>query len=272
VRFGLHVPQLGELAEPRELVDLAVRAEAAGWDGFFLWDHLVWTGHPSACDPWVALGAIAAVTERMVLGPLVTPLPRRRPWKVAREAMTVDRLAGGRTVLGVGIGTDRHGEFGGFGERATDDRLRAEMLDEGLEVVTALWRGEPVTHAGRHYTVEDALFLPAPVQQPRIPIWCAVRWPNRAPVQRAARWDGVAPVGDLAPADVATIVEEIETRRGGIAAPFDVIVRSVSAPAGTEPAAYADAGATWWLDAVDPSDALADVRSVVDDGPPGASQ
>jgi alkanesulfonate monooxygenase SsuD/methylene tetrahydromethanopterin reductase-like flavin-dependent oxidoreductase (luciferase family) len=270
VRFGLHVPQLGALAEPRELVDLAARAEAAGWDGFFLWDHLFWTGHPSACDPWVALGAIAATTERMVLGPIVTPLPRRRPWKLAREAMTLDRLAGGRTVLGVGIGTDRHREFVAFGEPATDDRIRAEMLDEGLEIITALWRGERVTVAGRHYTVDGVHFLPVPVQQPRVPIWCSVRWPNRTPLLRAARWDGIAPVGLLTSDDVAALAGEIARIRTATT-PFDVVVRSVSTE-GEAPAAYAAAGATWWLEAVEPEDDLDSVLARVEAGPPGRSR
>jgi len=270
VRFGLHVPQLGSFAEPRELVDLAVRAEAAGWDAFFVWDHVMWSGEPPACDPWVALGAIAAVTERLVLGPLVTPLPRRRPWKVAREAMTLDRLSGGRTVLGVGIGTDRHREFVAFGEPATDDRIRAEMLDEGLELITALWRGERVSATGRHYAVDDVHFLPVPVQQPRIPIWCSVRWPNRVPLRRAARWDGVAPVGRLTPDDVVELAGEITEHRTE-ATPFDIVVRSVSTEGGT-PEAYAAAGATWWLEAVEPGDDLGDVLAVADAGPPGPSQ
>ncbi|MCJ7437326.1 MAG: LLM class flavin-dependent oxidoreductase, partial [Acidimicrobiia bacterium] len=148
MRFGLHVPQLGALAEPRAIVDLARRAEAAGWDGYFVWDHVMHRGDPPACDPWVALGAIAVSTERLVLGPMITPLPRRRPWRVARETTTLDRLSGGRTVLGVGIGTDAYGEFSAFAEPALDDRTRAAMLDEALEVVTALWRGMRISHTG----------------------------------------------------------------------------------------------------------------------------
>lgn len=266
MRFGLHVPQMGAFAEPRDLVDLAVRAETAGWDGFFVWDHVMWTWEPPACDPWVALGAIAAVTERLVLGPLVTPVPRRRPWKLAREAVTLDRLAGGRTVLGVGIGTDRHREFTAFGEPATDDRMRAEMLDEGLELITALWRGERVTHAGRHYTADDVIYEPRPVQVPRIPIWCALGWPaRRGPLERAARWDGVAPVGDMTPPGVAALRDRIAGLRD-TDAPFDVVVRDVDVQ-GT-PSRAAAAGATWWLETIDLFDSLADAQARVEAGPP----
>ena len=155
MRFGLHVPQLGALGEPSLLVELAARAETAGWDGFFVWDHLMHAGDLPACDPWVTLGAIAVSTERLRLGPLVTPLPRRRPWKVAREAATLDRLAGGRTVLGVGIGTDHYREFTAFAEPATNDGMRAALLDEGLDIVTALWSGRRVTYDGSQLTVAD---------------------------------------------------------------------------------------------------------------------
>jgi alkanesulfonate monooxygenase SsuD/methylene tetrahydromethanopterin reductase-like flavin-dependent oxidoreductase (luciferase family) len=257
---------MGAFAEPRALVDLAVRAEAAGWDGCFLWDHVMWTWEPPACDPWVAMGAIAAVTERLVLGPLVTPVPRRRPQKLARETATLDRLAGGRTVLGVGIGTDRHRELTAFGEAATDDRARAEMLDDGLELLTALWRGERVTHTGPYYRADDVTFEPRPVQEPRIPIWCALKWPaKRGPLRRAARWDGVAPVGDMTPADVATLRDGVAGLRT-TDAPFDIAVRDEDVT-GT-PADAAAAGATWWLASVDLFDPLDDTMARVDAGPP----
>ena len=266
MRFGLHVPQLGVLGDPTALVDLAQRAERAGWDGFFVWDHVMHRGDPEACDPWVALGAIAATTERLTIGPLVTPLPRRRPWKVAREVVTVDRLSNGRAVLGVGIGTDSYGEYTKFAEPATDDRARAAHLDEALALITALWSGERVTHAGDHYRATDVVQIPRPVQQPRVPIWCAAAWPNRLPLRRAARWDGVVPVGRLEPGDVAAIVAEIRRHRASDA-PFDVALPSIHTTT-TDIAAYETAGVTWWLASIRPSDPLDASRALVDRGPP----
>jgi alkanesulfonate monooxygenase SsuD/methylene tetrahydromethanopterin reductase-like flavin-dependent oxidoreductase (luciferase family) len=266
VRFGLHVPQLGALAEPSVLVDLARRAEASGWDGFFVWDHVMHRGDPDACDPWVALGAVAVSTERMVIGPMITPLPRRRPWKVARETTTLDRLAGGRTVFGVGIGTDAYGEFRAFAEPAAENRARAAMLDEGLEIVTALWSGTRVSHHGEHFTVDDVIQTPTPLQQPRIPIWCAAVWPNRAPLRRAARWDGVVPVGTVSPADATALLAEVHRHRI-TDAPFELALPSSAADPDAV-AAYAAAGVTWWLHSIAPTDDLVRTHAVVDAGPP----
>ena len=266
VRFGLHVPQLGVLGEPQQLVELSQRAEAADWDGFFVWDHLMHAGDPPACDPWVALGGIAVATQRLRLGPLVTPIPRRRPWKVAREAVTVDRLSGGRAVLGVGIGTDRYREFRAFGEPVTDDGGRGRLLDEGLEVVTALWRGERVTFAGDQVTVDDVLQLPPPTQKPRIPIWCAAVWPHRAPLRRAARWDGVVPVGRLTPTQAMELRAEVSRYRSA-QTPFDFALPS-SAATTSMVADYEAAGVTWWLRSLDPAAPLDHLRAQVDAGPP----
>lgn len=265
MRFGLHVPQLGVLAEPAELVSLARRAEEHGWDGFFVWDHLMHRGDPPACDPWVALGAVAAVTGRLRLGPMVTPLPRRRPQKVAREVVTLDRLSGGRAVLGVGIGTDHYREFTAFAEPATDDRGRGARLDEALELLAALWREEPVHHAGRHYSAEGVVQTPGPWQQPRPPVWCAARWPNRAPLRRAARWDGIVPVGRLAPDDVVALLEDVRRHRAGDGG-FDVALPS-AAGTGAPISDYEAAGVTWWLHSLDPHGDLAAHRAAVDAGP-----
>ena len=265
MRFGLHVPQLGALGEPALLVELARRAESAGWDGFFLWDHVMHAGDPAACDPWVALGAIAAVTDRLHLGPLVTPLPRRRPWKVAREVVTLDRLSKGRAVFGVGIGTDHYREFTAFAEPATDDRGRAARLDEALDLITRLWQGERVTYDGEHYRATDVVQVPGPIQRPRIPVWCAAAWPNLLPLRRAARWDGVVPVGRLSPDDLAALVAEVARHRT-TDDPFDVALPSASTTS-TDVAAYAEAGATWWLASIRPLDPLDASRALVNDGP-----
>ncbi len=266
MRFGLHVPQLGTLGEPTALVELAGRAEAAGWDGYFVWDHVMHAGDPPACDPWVTLGAIAASTERLRLGPMVTPLPRRRPWKVAREATTLDRLAGGRTVLGVGIGTDRYREFTAFSEPATTDAMRAALLDESLDIITALWSGRRVTYRGAHLTVDDVVQTPTPLQQPRIPIWCAAVWPHRTPLGRAARWDGVVPVGRLDVADVRALRLAVDEHRT-VSAPYDVALPT-SAATSTAVADYEAAGVTWWLVSLDPRQPLAALEAQVDRGPP----
>jgi alkanesulfonate monooxygenase SsuD/methylene tetrahydromethanopterin reductase-like flavin-dependent oxidoreductase (luciferase family) len=268
MRFGLHVPQLGALGEPNALVDLALRAETAGWDGFFVWDHLMHAGDPPACDPWVTLGAIAVSTTSLRIGPLVTPLPRRRPWKVAREAATLDRLAGGRTVLGVGIGTDRYREFTAFGEPAATDTVRAALLDEGLDIVTALWSGQRVRYEGSRLTVGDVLQIPTPQQQPRIPIWCAAVWPHRAPLRRAARWDGVVPVGRVGVADITDLRSEIDQHRS-VDTPFDVALPT-SAATSDAIADYEAAGVTWWLVSLDPRAELPALETRVDRGPTAA--
>jgi alkanesulfonate monooxygenase SsuD/methylene tetrahydromethanopterin reductase-like flavin-dependent oxidoreductase (luciferase family) len=267
VRFGLHLPQLGVLSDPLLLVDLAERAEVAEWDGFFVWDHLMHAGDLPACDPWVALGAVAGRTERLTLGPLVTPLPRRRPWKVAREAVTLDRLTQGHSVLGVGIGTDHYREFAAFDEAATNDRERAELLDEGLEVITSLWRGHRVNHTGAHFHVDDVLQIPEPIQAPRIPIWCAAIWPHSAPLRRAARWDGVVPMGRLTPSDVADLRTQVDRHRVGTA-PFDVALATAAA-SGSPIAEYEVAGVTWWLVSIDPRATMSSLQALVDNGPPG---
>ncbi len=268
MRFGLSLPNFGPYADARLLAALAHEAETAGWDGFFLWDHVLFGDMPLV-DPWVALSAVALATERMRLGPLVTPLPRRRPVKLAREAVSLDHLSNGRLVLGVGSGL-LSWELEDLGEEG-DLRTRAAMLDEGLEVLTGVWSGRPFSHKGRHYTVhamlpgasEPAAFLPVPVQSPRIPIWLAGTWPHKAPFRRAARWDGIAPMkagqgldGMLTPADLRAIVAYIGAERGSMDG-FDVVI--AGATSGTDGSAdaaivasYAAAGATWWLENINP--------------------
>jgi alkanesulfonate monooxygenase SsuD/methylene tetrahydromethanopterin reductase-like flavin-dependent oxidoreductase (luciferase family) len=263
MKRGIFLPPFGPFGEPASLIDLAVTAEKAGWDGFFVWDHLVHRVDGPYFDAWMALAAIAARTERIRLGPLVTPVPRRRPWKVARETVSVDHLSGGRLVLGVGIGTDHSREFSAFGEPA-DDRTRAELLDESLDVITKLWMGEPVHHAGPHFHVDGARFLPRPLQQPRIPIWCAVHWPHRTPLRRAARYDGVVPVGELPPDAVTDLLSEVRRHRT-VDGPFDVAIPSWTAIAPAQD--YDHTGATWWLESFRPDTSLDRARRVAKEGP-----
>lgn len=262
MKRGIFLPPFGSFGEPATLIDLAVSAEQRGWDGFFLWDHLVHRVDGPYFDAWIALAAIAARTERIRLGPLVTPVPRRRPWKLAREAASLDHLSRGRLVLGVGIGTDHSREFSAFGE-PDDDRTRAELLDEGLDIVTKLWAGEPAHHAGPHFHVDGARFLPRPLQQPRIPIWCAVHWPHRTPLRRAARYDGVVPVGELAPDAVSELLGEVRSERT-TDDPLDVAIPSWTA---TEPThEYENAGATWWLESFQPDTPLEAAQEAIQQG------
>ncbi len=265
MHFGITVPPFGECFDPRVLARLAAEAEEAAWDGFFLWDHLLFGPIPVA-DPWVALTAIALSTRRIRIGPMVASVPRRRPAKLAREVLSVDHLSGGRLVLGVGIGAGPW-EWDYLGEEP-DPNVRGAMLDEGLEVLTGLTSGQPFSYRGDHYTVDGELasgrraaqFLPASVQSPRIPIWVAGTWPKKRPFRRAARWDGAVPMktgGEvLSPDEIRAIAGYISHHRTS-SDPFQIVT------AGTTPGdrpsrgaeivrMYADAGLTWWLEDIQP--------------------
>lgn len=272
MRFGLYLPAFGELADPRALASLAADAEAAGWDGVFLWDHIRTAGDSAVADPWVALAAMACATETIRLGPLVTPLARRRVQVVARQSTTLDHLSGGRLTLGVGLGVDDWHEFDGFDEPATDDRQRAAIVDESLAVLLDLWSGEPVAHEGEHVTARGVRFLPRPVQQPRMPVWSAALWPRTAGLRRSARLDGVMPFdsrgNDFGAADVRRILDVVAAHRPeeAVARPFDVVI--AGAVQRMPLADLADAGATWALEALIPLTPLAEAREAVAAGPP----
>ncbi len=280
VRFGVNMPNFGDYGDPGVLVDIARDAEAAGWDGFFLWDHVQFgrTSDVPVVDPWVALAAVAQATERLVLGPMVTPVPRRRPWKLAKETATLDVLAGGRTVFGVGLGAPPDADFADLGEEA-DARTRAAMLDEGLGLIDRFWTGEAVTHDGDHYRADEVRLLPRPVQRPRIPVWVAGFWPNKRPFRRAARWDGVFPIvwsddgwTRMTPGVLAEIVGYVQEHREGDG-PFDVVLADLTPPdpdeAGEELAPLAEAGLTWWQETLGmPDRPLEYYRERVRAGPP----
>lgn len=271
MRFGLSVPNF---AEPGSLLAIAETAEAAGWDGFFLWDHLVLDREstPPISEPWTLLAAVAVRTSRIRLGTMVTPVPRRRPWVLARQVLTVDHLSGGRAVLGVGLGVPPEAEYATFGENP-DPRRHGALMDEGLAVIDGLWSGQRTQFDGEHFTVEPTMFLPLPVQRPRVPIWVAASLPSWAGVRRSAKWDGVAPIfttGDgfrpVTPEEVAAMVGEIEDRRGDVAG-FDVVVFAID----LSPSACADleeAGATWIIAGPDPSRFLDDAMEMAAEGPP----
>jgi alkanesulfonate monooxygenase SsuD/methylene tetrahydromethanopterin reductase-like flavin-dependent oxidoreductase (luciferase family) len=263
MRSGLWLPVFDDLADPLVLARLAAEAEEAGWHGFFVWDHLRWSNVRQVVDPWITLAAAATATSQVRLGPMVTPLARRRPAKVARETATLDRLSSGRLTLGVGLGGDWHGELSKTGEQL-DDRVRGQMLDEALEILTAAWSGETVHHRGTHYTVDGMQFLPRPVQQPRIPVWTAAMPGNVKPLRRAARYDGLVPVNLDHPDQLAEVVATVTELRAGNG-PYDI---AIGLPIGTDPAPYAEAGATWWLPDFAPSNLSLDlVRGVLRDGP-----
>jgi alkanesulfonate monooxygenase SsuD/methylene tetrahydromethanopterin reductase-like flavin-dependent oxidoreductase (luciferase family) len=260
---GVAVPNFGE--EPAGLIELGVAAEEAGFDGFFLWDHIVFSHRddgPPIIDPWLVLAVVAARTSRIKLGTMITPVPRRRPWQLARQTATLDRLSGGRVILGVGIGSPSYADFGIFGE-PQDKRTRAGLLDEGLDVLAGLWSGETFSYAGEHHTVDPVRFSPVPRQRPRIPIWVGGVLPAVRPMERAARWDGAVPIrfaggGGLerpSAEDIAGVRERVSAARGGTDG-YDLVVWAEVAP---EPAGvpalarpYQDAGATWWIETAKP--------------------
>ena len=256
MHFGVLIPNFGNCCgSARELAELAVEAEDAGWDGFFVFDHILYSYDEPVplVDPWVALTAIAMSTKRMRIGPLVTPLARRRPWKLARETVSIDHLSHGRLTLGVGLGDPANVEFTSLGENS-EDRVRAGKLDEGLEVLVGLWSGKPFTHLGKHYEVRNAQFLPRPLQSPRIPIWVAGRWPRREPFLRASRWDGVFPLGlargsKLNPDEMRNVLTFIGGHRAD-QTPYDLIATSGESGQLDDNEmlrAYAAAGTTWWM-------------------------
>ena len=274
MRYGFVLPY----GDARTAADLAHDAEQAGWDGFFVWEP-VW-----GIDAWVCLTAAAMRTERIRLGTMLTPLSRMRPWKLASETATLDNLSGGRVILAVGLGATDTG-FDAFGE-VTDRRTRAELLDEGLDILTGLWHGQPFNYEGKHYRVKETTFLPPPppVQQPRIPIWVVGAWPRRKSMRRALRYDGLLPsvLGDdgqsreLTPDDLRAMRDHVAANRAATT-PFDIVMEGETP--GDDPARaaaivrpWADAGATWWIEALwnEPRDAagLQAVRRRAAQGPP----
>lgn len=255
MRRGLFLAPFDVLADPALVADLAAEAESAGWDALFVWDHIRYSEPVVAiADPWICCAAIAVRTHRLLFGPMVTPLPRRRPQVLARQAASLAVLSGDRLVLGFGIGDDwGAGEFGAFGDE-TDPKVRGRMLDEGLEVLTGLLSGERVDHSGEHYTVRDVRFLPVPTRP--VPIWIAGRHPNRAPLRRAQRFDGYFPIQVESPEHVAALRSDV---------PGDLVV---DLQAGVDPTPWAEAGADWVLTRVGPYDLdLDSVRALVSAGP-----
>ena len=262
MQYGIDLPNMGGVGDPRLLAEIAREAEEAGWDGVFIFDSLLspnWNeqfpddpAKQATVDPWIALAAMAMRTERVRLGTMITPLSRRRPWKVARETVTLDHLSNGRLILPVGLGSVDDGGYANVGEE-TDRKTRARMLDEALEIVAGLWSGEPFSFEGEHYRVKEMTFLPRPAQSPRIPVWVVGAWPRERSMRRTLRWDGILPasmpVGSTASQpnpeeagrkivedgaftgitlqEIADVSAYVQRERGN-AAPFDIVIEGNS--------------------------------------------
>jgi alkanesulfonate monooxygenase SsuD/methylene tetrahydromethanopterin reductase-like flavin-dependent oxidoreductase (luciferase family) len=253
VHRAINLPNDGP---PTLLVELALRAEANGWDGVFFWDHIRFfpTVPVALADPWVLLGAVAQATSTVRLGTLVTPVARRRPQKLLKELVTLDHLSGGRAVLGVGLGAPDKEDFGDFGDEV-DPRTRAELLDESLTILDGFMRGGAFSHPGPRLPIAETVLAPVPHQRPRVPIWVAGIWPARRPFRRAARWDGIVPlvasatgVGLCRPDDVRTIVDFVATERDHLDGFEVVVTRHPDHAVGD----YEGSGATWLLESADP--------------------
>jgi len=265
MKHALYMAPFAELAEPAAMVEVAQAAEAAGWDGLFLWDHVLREPEEVSeiADVWITLAAMAAATERIRLGPMVTPASRRRIAPLVRQTTTLDRLSGGRLTMGLGLGVDSGGELSRFGE-VVDERTRAAILDESAEVLAAAWAGEHVVHRGAHVTVDGVTFAPRPLQQPRIPMWFAARGRALRPVRRAARYDGLFLI-EAEVADLERALDEVRTVRGGSLDGFDTAV-SVSP---VDDAALLEVpGVTWAMHSMAPVEPLADILELTTAGPP----
>ncbi len=279
MQYGVTLPDV----DARTLVDLAQEAEAAGWDGVFVWD-MIW-----GTDPWVSLAAVAMATSRVRLGTMLTPLSRRRPWKLASEVATLDRLSQGRVILPVGLGAaaPEHPESGfpKVGEEI-DRKLRAELLDESLDILDGLWSGQPFSYEGKHYHLRDVTFAPTPIQSPRVPIWVVGAWPRMKSMRRVLRCDGIIPTkmaGDgsfahteITPADIQAIKAFVQEQRA-LSTPFDIIWEGDTPGDNPKQACeivrpWAEAGVTWWLESVwhtpETEGGLEGMRARVRQGPP----
>jgi alkanesulfonate monooxygenase SsuD/methylene tetrahydromethanopterin reductase-like flavin-dependent oxidoreductase (luciferase family) len=285
MRYGLVFPILERYSDARLLADLTHDAEKAGWDGLFISDTLHFGSYSGAepgptGDPWISLAAMAMRSERIKIGLLVAAVPRRRPWKMARETVALDHLSQGRFILGVGNGAIFDRGFEAFGEE-TDIKKRAAMLDEGLAILEGLWSGKPFSYSGEYYRVQEITFVPQPLQTPRIPIWVAGIWPRKGPMERAARFDGIYPVKltndgmptHLTPSDFNQLARQMYGLHTQ-SSPFDIVANGPvfaaiqDTQAQVELKAMAEAGATWCLQNVQPQQDVDAVRAAILQGPP----
>ncbi len=272
MKYGFVIPG-GDL---QTIIDLTCDAEKAGWDGIFYWDGICIPGVPNIYDPWVVLAAMVMRTERLRIGLILTPVSRRRPWKLARETTTIDHLSHGRLIVPVGLGALDDSGFGKVGE-ATDRKIRAQLMDEGLQIIDGLWSGKPFSFHGQHYNIEEMTFSPKPIQQPRIPIWVVGAWPSRKSMQRVLRYDGLLPqkMGadtQITPEDIREMKAYIEEHRT-LTTPFDIVFEKETP--GDKPAEaraivspYVEAGITWWIESRWAATSSDEVRTRILQGPP----
>ncbi|MBF4162116.1 LLM class flavin-dependent oxidoreductase [Nocardioides acrostichi] len=259
-RRGLFVAPFDALADPRVVGELAARAEAAGWEALFVWDHVQYGERVrDVADVWTCCAAVAMRTTTMLTGPMVTPLARRRPHVLARQAASLAVLSQGRFVLGIGLGDDWVGEFGAFGDQ-TSPSVRASMLDEGLEVLTGLLSGESVHHDGEHYRAHGVRFSPAP----RVPIWIGGRFRNARPMRRAARHDGFFVIGQSTPDDIASVRVTLDEH--GVDDDFAVVL---DLQPDVDPTPWLDS-ADWVLTRVGPFDIDLDAAFALADAGPAS--
>ena len=277
MHYGFIIPN----GDVHSIPDLTAEAEEAGWDGVFIPDciSIETPTYPASewYDPWILLALMAVRTQRVRLGTMLTPVSRRRPWKLARELITLDRLSNGRMVLPVGLGAAE--DDAGFYKVGEEMSLkgRAQLLDESLDILDGLWRGQPFSYAGEHYQIAGMTLLPTPVQ--RIPIWVVGAWPRQKSMQRALRWDGIMPTkkdgsnSAMTPADVRAMRTYIAEHRQA-STPFDIVIEGETPGADHEQAAalvhaWEEAGATWWLESMWGDGVTgADVRQRIQQGPP----
>jgi alkanesulfonate monooxygenase SsuD/methylene tetrahydromethanopterin reductase-like flavin-dependent oxidoreductase (luciferase family) len=277
MNYGVLLPVSGVGGDIHKVIECARLAEESGWDGVFIEDYIVYFSERvvPVYDPWTLLAAIAVRTERIRLGVTITPLARRRPWKLAREAMTIDHLSSGRLILGFALGDSRDKSISHFGEE-TDGRRRAEMLDEALEILVGLWGGNPFSYDGEFYQVKEVTFLPRPVQRPRIPVWIGGGWPRKGVVERIARWDGACPYkinkdggAEMSPADLREMKAFVEGHRKD-SSRFDIVCGGATGKdiekARAKIAPLVEAGATWWVEFTSASATA--LRNRIKQGPP----
>ncbi len=275
MQYGFVIPG-GDI---HTLLEMAEEAENAGWDGIFYWDAIAIPGAELMYDPWVVLAGMAMRTTRVRIGAILTPISRRRPWKMARETASLDHLSRGRLIVPVGLGALDDGGFGKVGE-AVDRRTRAQLLDEGLEILTGLWSGQPFSFQGEHYHLDEMTFTPPPVQQPRIPIWITGAWPREKSMRRVLRYDGLLPnkidasgsQAEITPDDIRAMKAYVDTHRT-LSTPFDIVTEGETPGDEPQQAAeivrpFAEAGATWWIEARWGNNSASEIHKRIKQGPP----
>lgn len=281
MKFGIAIPNChGDYADIHLVAQVAYEAEEAGWNGFFLWDHIGDKWGDEVSDPWIMLAAIATRTHHLKIGTLVTPVTRRRPWKLAREVVTLDHLSNGRVILGVGTGGGI--EYVNYHETLATHTY-GERLDEALDIISLLWSGESISYQGQYYHLDNVRHLPSPIQQPRIPIWVGGVWPNRRPMRRAARWDGACPIGkgisltdQMTPEQVGECFNYVRLHLCKKNQDQDYSMVQWGNLTGKDRvydtalvSAYAEVGANWWVENISwKRGSLQEMRSFIRQGPP----